>query len=58
VGTDYNKGIKGIGPKKALKLIKKHGRIEDVLCELKMEIKNLPEIKSLFLEPDVTPNMS
>jgi len=55
VGTDYNKGIKGIGPKKALKLIKKHGRIEDALCELKMEIKNLQEIKNLFLYPDVTP---
>ena len=55
VGTDYNKGIKGIGPKKALKLIKKHGRIEDALCELKMEIKNLQEIKNLFLYPDITP---
>jgi len=54
VGTDYNEGIKGIGPKKALKLIKKHGRIEDVLIELKTSIKGLEEIKSLFTNPQVT----
>ncbi len=54
VGTDYNEGIKGIGPKKALKLIKKHGGIEAVLHELNTEIKQLREIKELFLHPDVT----
>lgn len=32
IGTDYNtKGIKGIGPKNALKLVKKHGSDFDVL---------------------------
>lgn len=56
VGTDYNNGIKGIGPRKALKLIKKHGRIEAVLYELNTEIKNLSEIKNLFLDPEVTPD--
>lgn len=54
VGTDYNDGIKGIGPRKALKLIKKHKGIEAVLLELKTEIKNLAEIKNLFLNPPVT----
>lgn len=54
VGTDYNEGIKGIGPKKALKLIKKHGSIEGALDELNTEIKNLAEIRALFLNPDVT----
>lgn len=56
VGTDYNPGIKGIGPKKALKLIKKHGRIEGALAELGSDIKHLMEIKHLFLTPDVTPD--
>jgi flap endonuclease-1 len=56
VGTDYNDGIKGIGPKKALKLIKKHGSIEGALDELNAEIKNLAEIRDLFLHPDVTPD--
>lgn len=54
VGTDYNEGIKGIGPKKALKLMKKHGNIEKVLAELGVEIKELAEIKALFLHPEVT----
>jgi len=54
VGTDYNEGIKGIGPKKALKSIKKHGSIEGVLSELGADIKNLTEIRALFLNPGVT----
>ena len=56
VGTDYNEGIKGIGPKKALKLIKKHGHIEGVLKELGTDIKYLAEIRDLFLNPDATPD--
>ncbi|MFZ3382620.1 MAG: flap endonuclease-1 [Candidatus Methanoperedens sp.] len=54
VGTDYNDGIKGIGPKKALKLIKKHGEIEVALLELNTQITHLSEIKDLFLNPVVT----
>src|SRR2546428_2189997 len=30
VGTDFNEGIKGIGPKKALALVRRHGRIENM----------------------------
>jgi flap endonuclease-1 len=56
VGTDYNEGIKGIGPKKALKYIKKHGSIEEVLRELNADIKDLQEIKELFLRPGVMPD--
>jgi flap endonuclease-1 len=56
VGTDYNEGIKGIGPKKALKSIKKHGSIEGVLAELNADIRALAEIRELFLNPEVTPD--
>ncbi len=31
IGTDFNPGVKGIGPKTALKLIKKHGIIGESL---------------------------
>lgn len=54
VGTDYNEGIKGIGPKKALKLIKKTGNINEALRELKMEIPDIEKIKNLFMNPSVT----
>jgi len=54
IGTDYNEGIKGIGPKSALKLIKKHGSIEGALAELGKNIENFEAIKGFFLEPDIT----
>lgn len=58
IGTDFNEGIKGIGPKKSLKLIKQNGNVENVLSTLGGE--NLPtfeeikEIRKIFLKPDVT----
>lgn len=57
VGTDYNpEGVKGIGPKKALKLIKEHGGLGDALATLQEARFTHPpgEIKELFLNPPVT----
>ncbi|MDY6931934.1 MAG: flap endonuclease-1 [Halobacteriota archaeon] len=54
MGTDFNKGIKGIGPKRALKLIKKHGSIEWVLSELDTSLDLFPEVRTIFLHPDVS----
>ena len=54
VGTDYNKGVKGIGPKTALKLIKKYGNIERVMKEKGIKIENYKEIREIFLNPPVT----
>ncbi|MDY6966262.1 MAG: flap endonuclease-1 [Halobacteriota archaeon] len=53
IGTDFNAGIKGIGPKRALKLIKKHGNIEGALSELDTDIEDFPIIRDIFLYPDV-----
>ncbi len=53
-GTDYNEGVKGIGPKRGLKYVKKYGGIEQVLKEKDETINNVQEIKALFLEPKVT----
>lgn len=58
VGTDYDPGIYGIGAKKALQLIYKHGSIEDALLELGKSIEHLDEIKNFFLDPDVTDDYS
>ncbi len=53
-GTDFNPGIKGIGPKKGLKLIKEHGDVRSVIEAKEYEIPDLDEILGLFLEPEVT----
>lgn len=56
VGTDYNDGIKGIGPKRALKLVKKEGSLENIMeTEIgdKFEVDPL-EIERIFLKPNVT----
>lgn len=50
IGTDFNPGIKGIGPKKGLALIKKHGTAEKVLAHLNEEIPEYEEIKNIFLD--------
>jgi flap endonuclease-1 len=50
IGTDFHPGIRGIGPKTGLKLIRQHLTIEKV-CEFK-EIDvpdNLEEIREIFL---------
>ncbi|MCL7415913.1 MAG: flap endonuclease-1 [ANME-2 cluster archaeon] len=54
VGTDYNPGLKRVGPKTALKLVKQYGGVEAVLAEKGVGIENLQEIKDLFLYPEVT----
>ena len=54
IGTDYNEGIKGIGPKKALALMRRTGNIEYVLEEEGKEIEDVDAIRELFLNPAVT----
>lgn len=57
VGTDFNHGVKGIGPKKALKHIKIHGRLENVPDEIKIKLpRNYEEVRRVFLEPYVCEN--
>ena len=55
IGTDFNDGIKGIGPKKALTLIRKFGRLEELPKDGKVAApEEYPEILRIFLEPEVT----
>jgi flap endonuclease-1 len=54
IGTDFNEGVKGIGPKKALALIRKHGSLDTVLREAGVAIENTDAIRDLFLRPNVT----
>lgn len=59
-GCDYCDRIQGIGPVKALTLIKKHGTIEKVLSSLDKTKNKIPEnfnfvgARKLFIDPEIT----
>ncbi len=57
IGTDYNPdGIKGIGPKTALKMVTQHSSLQELLEHLgdkKVFPVDPEELVKLFLEPDV-----
>jgi flap endonuclease-1 len=54
VGTDFNAGIKGIGPKKALKLVQTHGSIEAMPDEVRGGVPEFREVREIYLRPHVT----
>jgi flap endonuclease-1 len=54
VGTDFNDGIKGVGPKKALKLVQTHGRIESMPEEIRAQVSAFAEVREIYQSPDVT----
>lgn len=61
IGTDFNPdGVKGIGPKTAVKLVREHGTLEEVMAS-NPDITIYPalgSIRKIFLQPDVTANYS
>ena len=55
VGTDYAPGVKGVGPKTALKLVKKFKTLDKILKNVKWEAEvDAKEILNFFLKPPVT----
>jgi len=55
IGTDFNEGVRGIGPKKALALMKKHGSIEMIGKAGSVQVPaEYREVREIFLKPDVT----
>lgn len=55
IGTDFNPdGFRGIGAKRALKLIRKHSRLEDIPSIREgLDRVDYQQIRDIFLEPDV-----
>jgi flap endonuclease-1 len=54
-GTDYNAGLPKVGPKTALKLIREHQTIEEVLKVKKVKFDYpIDEIRKIFLQPKIT----
>ena len=58
MGTDFNPGISGIGPKKGLKLIREHGDLEHVLEHTKYEVPLYQEVRDIFLNSKYTDEYS
>jgi flap endonuclease-1 len=58
IGTDFNDGVRGIGPKKSLQLIKKAGNVQNVLSLIGSDnaptFDEIKEIRTIFLKPAVT----
>jgi flap endonuclease-1 len=53
-GTDFNEGISGVGPKTAVKAIKRHGDLWSVLDDREAYIDGADRVRELFLDPPVT----
>ena len=56
IGTDFNpNGFERVGPKTALKMIKQHGRLEDIpQIQEQLQTIEYEQIRKIFLEPVVT----
>jgi flap endonuclease-1 len=55
IGTDYNEGVKGFGPKRSLEIVREEKTLKNVLQKVKWEEDVGPEeVMKLFLEPQVT----
>jgi flap endonuclease-1 len=60
IGTDFNEGLKGIGPKKALNLVREFRRIEDLPYDKRrvLESQNYKEVRKVFLQPEIEEDYS
>ncbi len=57
MGTDFNRGIRGIGPKRGLSLIKRYGTLDNMPDDVQTRLPpELEEIRSIFLRPETTHN--
>ena len=58
VGSDYNPGIKGYGPKKALELVKKEKTLKNVLKKIEWNCETpAEEIYNFYLNPPIEKNV-
>ena len=60
IGTDFNDGIKGVGPKTALKIVKEQKSIDDIISYVKEKYDyqfevDAEEVERIFLDPAYNP---
>ena len=54
VGTDFNEGVFGVGPKRGLSLIIEHKSADNIPPHLRKQLPaNLDEVRNIFLQPNV-----
>ena len=53
-GTDFNDGVRGYGPKTALKAVREHGDLWGVMEHEDVVVENADLVRQLFFDPDVT----
>ncbi|MHA1607600.1 MAG: flap endonuclease-1 [Candidatus Freyarchaeota archaeon] len=55
LGTDYNEGVKGVGVKTALKLIKEYGSLKGIIAAKGFTFEvPVEEVERIFLNPKIT----
>jgi len=54
IGTDFNEGLDGVGPKTALSAVREHGDLWGVLEARGDHIEGADRVRDLFLDPAVT----
>jgi flap endonuclease-1 len=59
IGTDYNRGINGLGPVKSIKMIKKHGDLDNIPSEIYSQLAdNVQDIREFLNAPPIDKNYS
>ncbi len=54
MGTDFNEGVRGYGPKTAVSAVKEHGDLWGVFDAEDVYVEHADRIRELFLDPTVT----
>ncbi|MFB6221150.1 MAG: flap endonuclease-1 [Halolamina sp.] len=54
MGTDFNEGVSGYGPKTAVRAVKEHGDIWSVMEAEDVYVENADRVRELFFDPPVT----
>jgi len=63
IGTDFNEGVKGYGPKKSLRLLQEKGNLENALETIPSSVQKpssdeIMAVRKIFLEPTITQDYS
>jgi flap endonuclease-1 len=53
-GTDFNEGVRGVGPKTAVSAVREHGDLWGVLAARDAAIPNAEAVREFFLDPPVS----